>query len=727
MADAEARFVIEFDAQTGGVNQQISALERLKTTIKADTAALQELQAAAQRLKGSADVIRFEQAGRDLQKAQQEAARLESKLAALQAKQAANQAKGFSDIGLQQQIKSTESQLGGARGNVARLTGELDKLGQTDAVKALKDIEAAIGSKKASLAEAQTAFGRLGGSMADAADGAKGGASALSNMAEQAGQLSPKLGGIVSKLQSFGKAGGPIAAVVALVVALTAAVIAAGVALARFALMAADAARNAMLLRLGAAGSVAGAKELEASISRVQDATGAAKEQVSGLALELRRAGLQGQGLEASMEAVTLATQVMGQQAGSTIQGLIDRAIPLKRAWLSPLELRGTGLAFADVARSLAKHMGISVGQASAALKDGRVKIEDFTAALQGAAKVRFGDIAKAQALSLTSQFQRAKERLAALFSGINLEPLLGALKQVLDLLSETSATGKFLKILFTGLFQPAINGASKFAPLIKGFILGLTLVAVELTMVFLELALVFKRTFGDSKLLKNVDGMKIAFYAGVIVAGLLIGVLMLLAAVFTILAGTMFLVSLPLILILAAFAAIAAAAIFVATAIDEGLDAALEAFGLADFAGAIGDVIDGIVTGIEDGVGSVVDAFKNLAGKGEDAFKSALGIASPSKVFRAEARWVGAGVAEGLEDSTPAVERAAANVLPVPDREAGGAGRAGRGGPLVLIQTLNVMATKPGDVDRSAWREFVVELFEDAAAEAGASLEPAT
>lgn len=724
MADAEARFVIGFDAQTGGVNQQISALERLKSTIKADTDALQELQAAAQRLKGSADVIRFEQAGRDLQKAQQEAARLESKLAALQAKQAANQAKGFSDIGLQQQIKSAESQLGGARGNVARLTGELDKLGQTDAIKALKDIEAAIGSKKASLAEAQTAFSRLGGSMAG---GAKEGTSALSQMADQAGQLSPKLGGIVSKLQSFGKAGGPVAAVVALVVALTAAVIAAGVALARFALMAADAARNAMLLRLGAAGSVAGAKELEASISRVQDATGAAKEQVSGLALELRRAGLQGQGLEASMEAVTLATQVMGQQAGSTIQGLIDRAIPLKRAFLSPLDLRGTGLAFADVARALAKHMGISVGQASAALRDGRVKIEDFTAALQGAAKVRFGDVAKAQALSITSQFQRAKERLAALFSGINLDPLLGALKEVLGLLDEQSATGKFLKTLFTGLFQPAINGASKFAPLIKGFVLGLTLVAVELTMVFLELALVLKRTFGNSSIFKNVDGMKIAFYAGVIVAGLLIGVLMLLAAVFTILAGTMFLVSLPLILILAAFAAIAAAAIFVATAITEGLDAALEAFGLADFAQAISDVIDGIVQGVKDGASKVVGAFKGLADAGINAFEETFKIGSPSRVMRMEGRWVGEGAALGLEDSAPAVERAAANVLPVPDREAGGAGRAGRGGPLVLIQNLNVMASKPSEVDRTAWREFVVELFEDAAAEAGASLEPAT
>ncbi len=64
------------------------------------------------------------------------------------------------------------------------------------------------------------------------------------------------------------------------------------------------------------------------------------------------------------------------------------------------------------------------------------------------------------------------------------------------------------------------------------------------------------------------------------------------------------------------------------------------------------GDIIDGLVSGITGSVKKVTDIAKTIASKFTNGFKKAMGIASPSKVMAALAKWLPAGIGVGVEDN---------------------------------------------------------------------------
>ncbi len=74
-------------------------------------------------------------------------------------------------------------------------------------------------------------------------------------------------------------------------------------------------------------------------------------------------------------------------------------------------------------------------------------------------------------------------------------------------------------------------------------------------------------------------------------------------------------------------------------------------------------DLVRGLVEGIKSGVGWVVDAAKGVAKSAVDAAKSALGIRSPSTVFRALGVFAGQGLALGLKASEARTAEAAKGV----------------------------------------------------------------
>lgn len=82
---------------------------------------------------------------------------------------------------------------------------------------------------------------------------------------------------------------------------------------------------------------------------------------------------------------------------------------------------------------------------------------------------------------------------------------------------------------------------------------------------------------------------------------------------------------------------------------------------GLASIPGRVGDIGRQIIQGIADGVrgaaGSVVSAVTGAVGGAIEAAKKALGIASPSKVFRREVgHWIPLGAAEGVDEEAGAL-----------------------------------------------------------------------
>lgn len=75
-------------------------------------------------------------------------------------------------------------------------------------------------------------------------------------------------------------------------------------------------------------------------------------------------------------------------------------------------------------------------------------------------------------------------------------------------------------------------------------------------------------------------------------------------------------------------------------------------------------DVVGGIVSGMSGKARKALETVKDLASGIADTFKSAMGIASPSKVMRALARWVSEGAALGIGDNIGRVEEETGNMV---------------------------------------------------------------
>src|SRR5262249_39774391 len=159
----------------------------------------------------------------------------------------------------------------------------------------------------------------------------------------------------------------------------------------------------------------------------------------------------------------------------------------------------------------------ISMAAASAALANGQVKVEDFTRALRDATRARTGDALQKLALSLPEQFARARDDLEEIVK-VDPSKILGGLHSILGLLNESSATGKALRSLMKTVFQPIVDFVgSKVFPFLRGMILGIVWVTVELAIAALELAIAFKRVL-PADFGKDWDLVEIGFWAGVAV-----------------------------------------------------------------------------------------------------------------------------------------------------------------------------------------------------------------
>lgn len=91
--------------------------------------------------------------------------------------------------------------------------------------------------------------------------------------------------------------------------------------------------------------------------------------------------------------------------------------------------------------------------------------------------------------------------------------------------------------------------------------------------------------------------------------------------------------------------------------AVSKGLSAVTNIAGKFKNAGK--NLVDGIARGIRNGASSVISATGSIASRALKAFKSKLGISSPSKVFAAEARWIPEGIVVGINKTSNKVKAA--------------------------------------------------------------------
>jgi hypothetical protein len=725
----EAVFPIRYPTDTTGLAKGVTELERLRAALQEDQKQIAGLQKAMASLKLDPDVQSFHKMQDELKKLGIEEDKAAKKLKDLQDKRADMVKKGASA----EKLADFDTKGGEAVGKLwqtqERIQGLKKSLAAIEtkpAVRQFKDLGLALKDSEGQLAANQSNYLALGGDMTKMGDSVKSGFDKFAEGSDQAGL---GVGGLKAKFEAL-KALGPAGAVVAIVVA----VVALGIALAKttydltkFVVEAGDAARSMGIMMEAAAGSQAGGRELGAMVRRLRNDFAGSREEIAGMVLELRRSGLQGAYLEKTVRLAGIATKTMGDAAAGTLKGLVERGALTKRFVLNPFDLRGTGIAFDDVARQLTKMTGRTLGTVRGALQNGQVKLADGIVALEAAVKLRLGDLAKRQLIALPEQINRARENLKDIFSGIDPGRFLAGLASVLELLDETTETGKTLRTLAKTIFQPFIDfvGSNVF-PLIRGFLLGATLGIIELSIAALKAYIWFKKTFGDVSLFKGIDGAKLAFYAGTAAVFALVAAVGVLIAIFVALGSMVAIVTAPIWAIPAAVGAAIAAVM----ALKSKIAAALTPDKGAVDAGS--NITNGVVNGIKDGTPAVDAAMKDMAKSGVKAFESELKIASPSKVLAKTSEiGIGGGVVKGVDASQDAVSDAMSRLVTpsdvIPKNGAMVTGKRQSDGTFTFqFGDIYVQSNGQGGIDKPSFVQQLVESCEDAIRQLGLTPRPA-
>ena len=330
--------------------------------------------------------------------------------------------------------------------------------------------------------------------------------------------------------------------------------------------------------------------------------------------------------------------------------------------------------------------------------------------------------------LSLDAQTKRLKENVGKIFSVGEkpLERFLSALSTLGDLFDENTESGNAIKVVFQSLFNPLLDGITALIPkLVAGFI--------QFEILVLK-ALIRIKPFGSTIL-------EVAKYAGilaaVVVGALAIGIgawiagftilatvaAVVIAAIAGLVAGIIYVGSLFVGFAASIYSGVGAGLAWLAAKFDETM-AWLSALSLSQLGT---DLILGLVNGITGSAQAVVSAITGVVNGAIGAAKSALGIASPSKVFAEIGMNTAAGMGEGVDGGAAEVEGSLENLV-APPAATVASGTAGGGGNVTSSTSSTtggatyIVYLQGGDTAK-ANREELVAYFESIGATAGAAV----
>jgi hypothetical protein len=519
---------------------------------------------------------------------------------------------------------------------------------------------------------AQTAGGPLG------ALGSK-----VKEVSEVMGQAGSKAGGLAIIASNFLLSALSRLAEMALAAAAAMAALAAAVTL--YALHAADAARSSRLLNEAAAAGAKDHGELTMVINDIATRVPLAKDKIAEFGRALEVAGLHGRRMQIALEAVSMIESAI-PGAGAKIAELAERFQKLRRAVLTKQDLQGTGLVLDDVAKSLAKLTNTSVAAAKAALQNGTASIDAVMKAMQAAIETKFGKTIAAQMLALSTQFEKLKENIAALFGDLNLEKFLAGLKTVTDLFSQTTVTGRVLKSTMTLIFQGVFDSLAKVMPYVRSFFLGFMIGALQVYIAIKPLIKEMGQLLGAGK----GDGLHKALFLGATLAHALgFGLKLVLLAVLQVIEVAKIL---------------SAAWDWISGVADElqKIPDVLQNLATTGMSAA-GGLVEGFVQGIQAKIGDVIAAVSSMGDAAEGALRAALGWHSPATLGIDAATAVGEGVEVGAGKAEGKTSDAMGSLVNPKSIKAGAKG-AKSAGKVVYIENLTVGS-------KEAYAEFVAML----------------
>jgi hypothetical protein len=208
---------------------------------------------------------------------------------------------------------------------------------------------------------------------------------------------------------------------------------------------------------------MAGATELQSAIDRVADSTALGRDQITGFATSIARAGIRGQALNDILETTAMVSSAAGDEAANTFRS-----------------------------------QAVGAARAGASIKG-----------LVAVWRRQFGGIAAAQSLSFGRQLTRLRENVAGLFSGLKIDALLHVFRNVTSLFSQTTQTGRSLRQMITALGRVFIHdlvgdvGASSTS--LRDFFLDIVIAAQRMAIGFLQ----FRRSvLGSHSALAQMGGL---------------------------------------------------------------------------------------------------------------------------------------------------------------------------------------------------------------------------
>ncbi len=607
-----------------GAVSQIAALQSLDATVKKNDTTIKALEksyadatAAAQKAKAAGDMA-------GAAKATQEAVKAGEKLAATREKQAVATAK--QDIykkGLDKQVEATR----------AAQAAEAQRAAQS------KGLVAALESIK-------TTMGSIG---------------------EQAQAAGGPIGSLASSIANVGRMG-PVGAVLALVAALAAvaaAAVVAAVALARYAFAASDAARSSKLTSEAFLGTGSAAHELETVVDQMTDVA-------PGLATKLKEVGrsladvdIRGRDAQRALNAFRIVAGSTGEQAAAKITSIAEASRMANRLMLGPFNritgqfdsLRGTGIKSAEVFKAIAKTMGTSEDAARKAVQSGLVPYRKGLEAIEFAAEASLGRNVAKQMMSLSNQSAKLKENIGKIFAGANLEPFLEGLKTVTDLFDTNRVTGYVLREVMTAVFTKIAEVAAKVFPYVKAAIMGVVAGIIITADVAKRLYRTLSETFAGAG--KNIDGISLAFKAGVAIVGFMVGSVVALTLAITALGAIAVVALAPIWLPFALAAVLIYGVVKAITAVIDEAKSLGKEIAQIDLAGAAGKMIDGLIKGIQSKIADVKSAILEVSGAITSAFNSDQEIRSPGRKAFRQSTNVMRGHENAIVQSAPRLEAA--------------------------------------------------------------------
>jgi hypothetical protein len=552
---------------------------------------------------------------------------------------------------------------------------------------------AAITKTELSLIKQGTSYEKLSKSARTAAKSADK-TKAIGESAAEAVKPTGSLGSSLEKLVgSAGGAEGALAAVssatlagAAAFVAFGAVVIAAATKLAHFTVTTGNALRNQQLMRAAWAGTEQNATNLGQQIELLGTKVSTSREQLNAMGVGLLKAGVQGQTLVDTLNAVAVASDALGDDAGNKLKEFVERGRLSQRFAINPLELQGSGMQFDEIAKELSTSMRVGIADARAALAEGRVSLSDGAEAMRKAVEKKFASINARKLLSIEGLTSRLHKSLQAITSGVNLEPLGKSVDSMLSIFDQSTVSGYALKQMLTNLGNAASGSLGGVVPIVKSFAQGLIVGALEVDIALLKLRKGFKEAFGNAQLFEGLDLAKTALVAGKV-------------AVYGVAAG------------IAVMGAAAALVIAQIKGLYDSVMTVKELFEL-DWKNLGLNVVNGIAEGIASGANAVVNSVKGVAESVKATFKNALQIKSPSRIMMQEGRQIPAGAARGIDAGAPEVEGAMRDMAPKALPPIGGSGGGGSRGSAPAGITLNLTVNVSGGANEASVKQAVPSML---------------